>query len=102
MYQLCGFWSPDKIKYRLSRLEDFSKALYTFDIGQNDIHHALTTTTEDEARKSIPDLVYQFALAIKVTASSICVFTLLVCIAPFMYPGLYSVRLLVNEGLKSI
>ncbi|KNA25712.1 hypothetical protein SOVF_003330 [Spinacia oleracea] len=58
-------YAQDKIKYRLSRLEDFSKALYTFDIGQNDIHHALTTTTEDEARKSIPDLVYQFPFAIK-------------------------------------
>lgn len=74
-----AFGSPDKVKNRLSRVEDFSKALYTFDIGQNDIHHALTTITEDEARKSIPELINQFALAIKVTAYSTHIISLLVC-----------------------
>ncbi|KAL9246523.1 hypothetical protein vseg_020046 [Gypsophila vaccaria] len=52
-------------KRQLSRTEKFPKALYTFDIGQNDIHHALTTSTEDEARKSIPELVNVFASAIE-------------------------------------
>lgn len=49
-----------------SQREDFSQALYSFDIGQNDIYHALTSMGEVEARKSIPELMNQFALAIKV------------------------------------
>ncbi|XP_074274390.1 GDSL esterase/lipase At4g01130-like isoform X1 [Silene latifolia] len=53
------------VKSRLPRLEEFSKALYVFDIGQNDIHHALTSTTEDQARESIPELINVFALAIE-------------------------------------
>lgn len=53
------------IKSRLPRIEDFSKALYTFDIGQNDLHHVLTTMTKDQAWKSIPELINQFASAIK-------------------------------------
>lgn len=58
-------YAQENLKNRLPRLEDFSKALYTFDIGQNDIHNALTTMTEDEARDSIPELINQLALAIK-------------------------------------
>uniref|UniRef100_A0A803M722 Uncharacterized protein n=2 Tax=Chenopodium quinoa TaxID=63459 RepID=A0A803M722_CHEQI len=57
--------AQDDTKSRFPRLEDFSKALYTLDIGQNDLHHALTTMTEDEARETIPKLVNQFAMAIK-------------------------------------
>lgn len=53
------------IRSRLPRLEDFSNALYTLDIGQNDLHNALTTTTEDQARKLIPELINQFASAVK-------------------------------------
>ncbi|KAL2938971.1 hypothetical protein RDABS01_022420 [Bienertia sinuspersici] len=55
----------DNVINRLPRLKDFSKALYTFDIRQNDIHHALATMTEDEVRKLIPELINQFALAVK-------------------------------------
>ncbi|KAK9675519.1 hypothetical protein RND81_11G012100 [Saponaria officinalis] len=52
-------------KKQLSRVEEFPKALYTFDIGQNDIHHALTYSTKDQARKSIPELIDVFASAIE-------------------------------------
>ncbi|KMT07769.1 hypothetical protein BVRB_6g146920 [Beta vulgaris subsp. vulgaris] len=58
-------YEQDNPKGRLPSPEDFSNALYAFDIGQNDIHHALSTMTEDEACKSIPVLITQFASAIK-------------------------------------
>ncbi|KAH9625360.1 hypothetical protein KSS87_015189, partial [Heliosperma pusillum] len=53
------------VNSQLPRPDEFSKALYVFDIGQNDIHHALTSTTLDKARKSIPELVNVLALAIE-------------------------------------
>ncbi|KAL2903437.1 hypothetical protein RDABS01_002147 [Bienertia sinuspersici] len=63
--QASELYAQDNAKNRLPRIEDFSKALYTFDIGQNDIHHALATSTVDEVRELIPELINQFALAIK-------------------------------------
>uniref|UniRef100_A0A7C9ATI2 Alpha-L-fucosidase n=1 Tax=Opuntia streptacantha TaxID=393608 RepID=A0A7C9ATI2_OPUST len=53
------------IKSRLPKPEDFSRALYTFDIGQNDLHNALVTMTEDQVQKLIPELINQFASAIE-------------------------------------
>ena len=53
----------------MPRREDFSQALYTFDIGQNDIHYAVTNMTDVEARQAIPELMNQFAQAIEVGAS---------------------------------
>lgn len=53
------------IKRRLPKLEDFSRALYTLDIGQNDLHNALVTMTEDQVQKLIPELITQFASAIE-------------------------------------
>ncbi|XP_020680858.1 GDSL esterase/lipase At3g26430 [Dendrobium catenatum] len=46
--------------------EYFSKALYTFDIGQNDLTagYFLGMTTE-EVKENIPDILDQFAVAIK-------------------------------------
>ncbi|XP_057547097.1 GDSL esterase/lipase At5g14450-like isoform X2 [Amaranthus tricolor] len=50
---------------RLPRLEDFSKALYTFDMGQNDITIALASSTEDQSREMIPKLIEYLASAIE-------------------------------------
>ncbi|CAK8533652.1 unnamed protein product [Lathyrus sativus] len=49
----------------LPRNEDFSKALYTFDIGQNDISIGLQHTSEEQVKSSIPDILSQFAQAVK-------------------------------------
>ncbi|KAF7149168.1 hypothetical protein RHSIM_Rhsim03G0023400 [Rhododendron simsii] len=53
-------------KRSLPRLEDFSKALYTIDIGQNDLVWALqdTNTTNEKLRASIPDILEKFSQAI--------------------------------------
>lgn len=54
------------IKDTLPNLEDFSRAIYTVDIGQNDIHFALTTMTEEKALASIPNIIDQFSMSIEV------------------------------------
>ncbi|KAJ0544872.1 putative alpha-L-fucosidase [Helianthus annuus] len=46
-----------EIKDRLPRPEDYPRALYTFDIGQNDLHAGLTSMKEDEVIKYIPDII---------------------------------------------
>lgn len=55
-------------KFDLPRPEDFSKALYTTDIGQNDLHFKLITVTLKEVFDYIPYLVNQTSLAIEVSA----------------------------------
>lgn len=49
----------------LPRPQDFTRALYTIDIGQNDLHYKLITFSLDQVLDSIPDLVNQTVLAIQ-------------------------------------
>ncbi|XP_024029514.1 GDSL esterase/lipase At3g27950 isoform X1 [Morus notabilis] len=51
-------------KGKLSRPEDFSKALYTFDIGQNDLAFGFQHTTEEQVIASIPDILANLSQAI--------------------------------------
>ncbi|XVF02572.1 hypothetical protein REPUB_Repub04eG0186200 [Reevesia pubescens] len=51
---------------RLPRPEEFSKALYILDCGQNDLNYGLRTTTEEQVKASIPNIIRQFAAAIEV------------------------------------
>lgn len=47
--------------------ESFAKALYTFDIGQNDLAQGLFTGMSiDEIKQSLPDLVSSFTDILKV------------------------------------
>ncbi|GMJ13235.1 hypothetical protein like AT5G14450 [Hibiscus trionum] len=50
---------------RLPRPEEFSKALYILDCGQNDLCYGLATTTEEHVKASIPDIISQLAMAIE-------------------------------------
>lgn len=52
----------------LPKAKDFSRALYTFDIGQNDLTagYFLNMTT-DQVRAYIPDVLDQFKTYVKVT-----------------------------------
>ncbi|KAK7395810.1 hypothetical protein VNO78_16380 [Psophocarpus tetragonolobus] len=45
--------------------EEFSKALYTFDIGQNDLSVGFRKMSFDQIRESMPDIVNQLANAVK-------------------------------------
>ncbi|GAB4829260.1 hypothetical protein Ancab_018926 [Ancistrocladus abbreviatus] len=64
-HELCNQAKSFVTESRLPRFEDFSKALYTFDIGQNDIHYGLTTMSEDQVQQMIPISTNQLALAIE-------------------------------------
>ncbi|KAI7749249.1 hypothetical protein M8C21_030893, partial [Ambrosia artemisiifolia] len=53
-------------KKLMPKTEDFSRALYTFDIGQNDLTAGLfQNLTVDEVKASVPDIVGQFKTVIK-------------------------------------
>ncbi|KAM7509919.1 hypothetical protein LguiB_008794 [Lonicera macranthoides] len=57
--------SHDKtFKSNLPRPEEFSKALYTFDIGQNDLAHGFQYTNEAKVRASIPNILHLFSKAV--------------------------------------
>ena len=49
----------------LPRPEEFSKALYILDCGQNDLHYGLIKTTEEQVKASIPNIISQFAVILK-------------------------------------
>ncbi|MBA0733249.1 hypothetical protein Gogos_017284, partial [Gossypium gossypioides] len=53
-------------KDKLPIPEDFSKALYTFDIGQNDLSVGFRKLSFDQLRASIPDIINQLASAVHV------------------------------------
>ncbi|KAA8530175.1 hypothetical protein F0562_004884 [Nyssa sinensis] len=45
--------------------EDFSKAIYIFDIGQNDLAVGFRTMSDEQLQAAIPDIVNQFAAAVQ-------------------------------------
>jgi len=55
-------------KSSIPRPEDFSRALYTFDIGQNDLGFGLQHTSQEQVIKSIPDILSQFFQAVQVSS----------------------------------
>ncbi|KAJ9554497.1 hypothetical protein OSB04_018542 [Centaurea solstitialis] len=56
----------DVFKRLMPKTKDFSRALYTFDIGQNDLTAGLFQNLSiDQVRASVPDIVGQFKTVIK-------------------------------------
>ncbi|KAM7484170.1 hypothetical protein LguiA_000179 [Lonicera macranthoides] len=53
------------IKRDLPRPEDFSKALYTLDTGQNDLHAGITSMAEEQVKTHIPYIIDELASAVK-------------------------------------
>lgn len=47
--------------------EEFPKALYTFDIGQNDLSVGFRKLSSDQLKAALPDIVNQLASAVKVS-----------------------------------
>ncbi|KAL6960320.1 hypothetical protein U1Q18_041820 [Sarracenia purpurea var. burkii] len=56
---------PETDRAKLPKPEDFSKALYTFDIGQNDLSVGFRKLSDQQLRAAIPDIVNQFASAVQ-------------------------------------
>ncbi|XVE67832.1 hypothetical protein DITRI_Ditri09bG0020300 [Diplodiscus trichospermus] len=52
-------------KDKLPRPEDFAKALYTFDIGQNDLSVGFRKMSFDQLRAAMPDIINQLASAVQ-------------------------------------
>ena len=57
----------DFIRSTLPIPEDFSKALFTIDIGQNDLSAGFRKMTNDQFRMAIPNIIGEFAAAIEVS-----------------------------------
>lgn len=58
---------------KLPRPEEFAKALYTFDIGQNDLYTGFRKMSFDQIRASLPDIINQLASAVQVlNADFVC------------------------------
>ena len=53
-------------KSRLPQSMDFSKALYTIEIGQNDLSFGLATSELQSVRASIPHIRSQFSKGVQV------------------------------------
>ncbi|XP_019176661.1 PREDICTED: GDSL esterase/lipase At3g27950-like [Ipomoea nil] len=45
--------------------DEFSRGLYTMDMGQNDLHYFLTSMTEEEAKESISSVIDKFAMVLE-------------------------------------
>lgn len=60
-------WSSSKVN--IPKPDDFSKAIYTFDIGQNDLSYGFQHTHEAQVRASIPQILDNFTQAIHVRSS---------------------------------
>ncbi|KAF5479587.1 hypothetical protein F2P56_000396 [Juglans regia] len=52
------------VKSSLPMPKDFSKALYIFDIGQNDLAYGFQYTTLEQVRLSIPDILSELSQAV--------------------------------------
>ncbi|KAG5527148.1 hypothetical protein RHGRI_028160 [Rhododendron griersonianum] len=50
---------------KLPKPEEFSKALYTFDIGQNDLSVGFRKLSDEQLRAAMPDIINQFASAVQ-------------------------------------
>ncbi|XP_022134509.1 GDSL esterase/lipase At5g14450 [Momordica charantia] len=53
------------IKSSIARPGEFSKALYTFDIAQNDLSYGYQHSSEEQVRASIPDILNTFSEAVQ-------------------------------------
>ncbi|KAI7746413.1 hypothetical protein M8C21_033643 [Ambrosia artemisiifolia] len=66
--RIIGLWSsghPAADKSQLQRPGDFSKALFTLDIGQNDLSAGFRTLSEQKLRAEIPNIINEFAISIQ-------------------------------------
>lgn len=55
------------IKSNIARPQEFSKALYTFDIAQNDLSYGFQHSSEEQVKASIPDILNTFSQAMQVS-----------------------------------
>lgn len=66
-YELHTTTLDGSIRSSLPVPEEFSKALFTIDIGQNDLSAGFRKMTNDQFQKAIPDIINEFATAVEVS-----------------------------------
>jgi len=59
------------LKSGLPRPEDFSTALYTIDIGLNDLAFGFNNTSEEQVQRSFPEILGNFSKGVKVIGNII-------------------------------
>ncbi|GJY70299.1 GDSL esterase/lipase-like protein, partial [Tanacetum coccineum] len=67
--RIIDLWSsrhPKADKSHIQEPADFSKALFTVDIGQNDLILGFFTLSKKKQRAAIPDIIDEFAISVKV------------------------------------
>lgn len=66
-----GLYVGGVYKKLLPEPKDFSSALYTFDIGQNDLVAAyFSNMTTNEVKSNVPDIINQFQNVVKVSVKN--------------------------------
>nr|XP_043616424.1 GDSL esterase/lipase At5g14450-like [Erigeron canadensis] len=55
----------NEVKSRLPRSEDYTRSLYTIDIGQNDLDAGIKSMKEEEVKTYIPTIINEFASAVE-------------------------------------
>ena len=71
---MCGLVGEAKTPYERSKLPvqaDFAKALYTFDIGQNDLSVGFRKLSSDQLLAELPDIVDRLVKAVQVSGFKI-------------------------------
>lgn len=63
----CNVAKTPSERSKLPVQEEFAKALYTFDIGQNDLSVGFRKMNFDQLRAAMPDIVNQLASAVQVS-----------------------------------
>ncbi|KAK7339455.1 hypothetical protein VNO77_20125 [Canavalia gladiata] len=53
--------TEQSFKSSIPRPDEFSRAVYTFDIGQNDLAYGFQHTSEEKVQESIPNILGQFS-----------------------------------------
>lgn len=64
MFNIPGTDPP--LKSGLPRPEEFSKAIYTIDIGQNDLAFGIQHGSMEQVRRSIPHILSQYSQSAQV------------------------------------
>jgi hypothetical protein len=60
------YFAGDRYRHYIPQLDYFTKGLYMFDIGQNDLAGAFYSKTEDQVIASIPTILLEFESGLKV------------------------------------
>lgn len=77
----CIIGEDAPFKSRLPKSMDFSNALYTIDIGQNDLSFGFMSSDPQSVRSTIPDILSQFSQGLQVNNLAFLSCSYFICIS---------------------